>query len=325
MNANLDRKYPIDLVVDSNNPGGFSPDQVNTIAALEGVGAITVGDSGGTVTVTHEGKPQASIRALGVDQSEISRVSRSQEFVPRPGHVLFRQTSVATVQPGHSVEIEGANARANFVAQLSGDAMPEVALFTLSDLKRVHDEPVHGVVLVRLSSEVTGANVQKITKKILSLSDDYVVEGGAPLRAYYGEILDTMLLIALALLAIAVIIAVVGIGNTLALSVVERRRESALLRALGLSARQLGGMLAAEAGLVALVGALLGVGIGIVFSWAGLLTLGLETPNLPLSVHVPWSQLTVILGGALIAGLAASIVPAVSAAKQSPVEGLARG
>ena len=71
------------------------------------------------------------------------------------------------------------------------------------------------------------------------------------------------------LLAIAVVIALVGIANTLGLSVLERGREHALLRALGVTRRQLRRMLATEAALLALVATVLGTVLGAVFAWAG--------------------------------------------------------
>lgn len=74
--------------------------------------------------------------------------------------------------------------------------------------------------------------------------------------------LDALVLLATALLGVAALIAVIGVGNTLGLSVLERSRESALLRALGLQRRQLRTILAVEAVLLALVAAVVGVGAG---------------------------------------------------------------
>ncbi|MEO3748010.1 FtsX-like permease family protein [Plantactinospora sp. B5E13] len=85
--------------------------------------------------------------------------------------------------------------------------------------------------------------------------------------------LDELLGIFAALLGMSVLIAVLGIGNTLALSVFERRHESALLRALGLARRQLTALLLVEASLITAVGALAGLVLGVALGWAAALGL----------------------------------------------------
>ncbi|MBF9132565.1 FtsX-like permease family protein [Plantactinospora sp. S1510] len=128
--------------------------------------------------------------------------------------------------------------------------------------------------------------------------------------------LDELLGIFAALLGMSVLIAVLGIGNTLALSVVERRRESATVRALGLSRRQLMGMLLAEAALVAAVGALsgivLGVGLGVA---AAVGLIGSYGHGLPV---VPVGQLALCAALAATAAVLASLFPA-RRAGQAPI------
>ncbi|WP_108718704.1 FtsX-like permease family protein [Miniimonas sp. S16] len=151
-----------------------------------------------------------------------------------------------------------------------------------------------------------------------------VVAGGAVERAGYGQIVDTMLLVVVGLLAVAVIIALIGVANTLSLSVVERRRENALLRALGLTRRQLRATLAVEGVLLAGVGALVGIVLGVGYGWLGsMLLLG---PTVGLGVGdlaVPWSTVLVIVAVAVVAGVLASVLPARGATRTSPVAALA--
>jgi putative ABC transport system permease protein len=120
--------------------------------------------------------------------------------------------------------------------------------------------------------------------------------------------LDELLAIFAALLGMSVLIALFGISNTLSLSVFERTRESATLRALGLSRRQLGGMLLVEAALIALVGALAGIALGVAVGWAA--ALGLISSyghGLPV---VPVGQLALCTGLAVGAAVLAGILPA---------------
>lgn len=147
------------------------------------------------------------------------------------------------------------------------------------------------------------------------------VTGTAVERTTFGQVIDTMLLVVLALLAVAVVIALVGVANTLSLSVIERRRESATLRALGMTKGQLRGMLAVEGVLIALVGTVTGILGGFLYGWAGsaiiLSTLG------DVRVTVPWAQLAWVILVAAAAGAVASVLPSRSAVKVPPVAALA--
>jgi putative ABC transport system permease protein len=151
---------------------------------------------------------------------------------------------------------------------------------------------------------------------------DVQLTGTAQRRAATDDDLSTVLILATGMLAVAVLIAVVGIGNTLGLSVLERTGESALLRALGLQRRQLRGMIAVEALLLAAVGAVVGIALGIGYGIAGAKAAVGEADRAA-SIAIPWGQLGVVLALALIAGLLASVVPARRAARVQPATALA--
>lgn len=123
------------------------------------------------------------------------------------------------------------------------------------------------------------------------------------------------------LLALAVIIALIGVANTLTLSVVERTRENALLRAIGLSRRQLRGTLAVEAVVMALAGTIVGVVAAAGISGTVLRAVATDGAALPLVV--PWERLAALLAVATLAALAASVFPARRAARRPVVESLA--
>ena len=122
-------------------------------------------------------------------------------------------------------------------------------------------------------------------------------------------------------LAVAVVIALVGVANTLSLSVLERRRESATLRAIGLTKSQLRGTLAIEGVIIAVVGALVGIAGGLAYGWAGAMTILGALGSVRLGV--PWALIAVVAAVAIGAGLLASVIPARSATKVPPVAALA--
>lgn len=142
-------------------------------------------------------------------------------------------------------------------------------------------------------------------------------------RLYYAQAIDSSLLVVLALVAIALVIAVVGISNTLALSVLERTSESATLRALGLTRGQLQRVLTWEGVVIAAVGTIGGIVVGLGLGWLGSKLLldnlfGIADTPLVLS---PW--LIAVAGLAVVAGLLASLLPARAATRNSVVAGLA--
>jgi putative ABC transport system permease protein len=114
------------------------------------------------------------------------------------------------------------------------------------------------------------------------------------------------------LLVFAVVIAVLGIVNTLALSVIERTREIGLLRAIGVSRRQLRLMIRLESVVIAVLGAVLGVLLGLVFGVSLMYALrdqGLE------AISIPVGQLLLFLGLSLVIGVLAAVLPARRAAR----------
>lgn len=131
---------------------------------------------------------------------------------------------------------------------------------------------------------------------------------------------NQMLNLVYALLALAVLIALLGIANTLALSVVERTREIGLIRALGMTRPQLRASVRWESFLIALLGAALGVVVGVFFGWVMVRALrdqGITEFAIPLTQIV----VVVILAGA--AGVIASIRPAAKAAKLPILDAMA--
>jgi len=115
-----------------------------------------------------------------------------------------------------------------------------------------------------------------------------------------------------ALLALAVVIALLGIGNTLALSILERTRELGLLRSVGMTRSQLRSTIRWESVIIALQGTLLGLVIGIFFGWALVRALREEGID---RFTVPYGTLAIVLVLAALAGVVAAVLPARRAAK----------
>ncbi|MEE1786027.1 FtsX-like permease family protein [Streptomyces sp. SP17BM10] len=146
--------------------------------------------------------------------------------------------------------------------------------------------------------------------------------GGNPLIEVKGEkdikkenrrMITDLLSVLYGLLGMAVVIAVLGVVNTMAMSVFERRREIGMLRAIGLDRRGVGRMIRLESLVIALFGGVVGVGLGIVVAWAGLKTLGDTFKGM--STVVPPLQVLGFLVAAALIGLLAALWPARRAAR----------
>ena len=132
--------------------------------------------------------------------------------------------------------------------------------------------------------------------------------------------IDAMLSIVYGLLALAVVISVLGILNTLALSVIERRQEIGMLRAVAMQRKNVRGMIILESVQISIFGALVGAALGLAFGWAFLTVLadeGLDT------IVVPWGLVATTLIGSGFVGILAALWPAAKAAKTPPLAAIA--
>ena len=158
---------------------------------------------------------------------------------------------------------------------------------------------------------------------IQSITDQYPtvkIENRAQFRESQQAQLDSFLVTITVFLGLALFIALIGIAVTLALSVFERTREIGLLRAVGLTRRQLRRAVRWEAAIVSTFGALLGIALGLVFGIAAAIAI----PDTAIkSVAIPWRNLVIYVIVAAIAGLIAAIVPARRAAKMNVLEAIA--
>jgi len=168
-----------------------------------------------------------------------------------------------------------------------------------------------------------GTTPQALRTDLVAVAAPYVVLSvlnNAQYAAQLADQVNQLLVILYAMLGLSIIIAILGIVNTLALSVIERTREIGLMRAVGLGRLQLAGILTIESVLTALFGTIIGLALGVavaaamptVFSDAGLTT-----------VAIPWAQLAWMLLLAVGVGVLAALWPATRAARLPVLEAVA--
>ncbi|GAA3217757.1 ABC transporter permease [Nonomuraea helvata] len=175
-------------------------------------------------------------------------------------------------------------------------------------------------VLINIRDGVPPEQARKVVDAAVAAYPTVRVTSSTEVRGQFDETLDMLLMIVTGLLGLAILISLLGIANTLSLSVHERTRESALLRALGLTRAQLRRMLSIEALVLGLIGALVGVVLGGVFGWAAIRAM---LDGAVFTVPAGQIGLFVVLSG--VAGMLAAVLPARRAARASIVGSLATG
>jgi putative ABC transport system permease protein len=175
-------------------------------------------------------------------------------------------------------------------------------------------------VLVGLAPGADAAAVERRVKRLVSARyPSAEALDQAELKESQEQQVTGLLNLIYALLALAVIVSIFGIVNTLALSIHERTRELGMLRAVGMTRRQVKRVIRYEAVITALIGALLGTALGVLF--AALISRPLADEGFELAY--PVGQLVVILVLAALAGVVAAIGPARRAAKLDVLDALA--
>ncbi|WP_431473220.1 ABC transporter permease [Ornithinimicrobium sp. W1665] len=297
-------------------------DVPDRVAAVDGVATARVTD---TAYLTLGEEDGGGTAAVGIDPARDGDVVRGDEqlaaLVPGTVGMADGMLSIYALEPGDRVEVSGPGGRAEL--EVVPFALGYDLAVNVEDLAALGGDAVApGTVLVRLAD---GADVADVMGAVSDVADEQglQVAGSAAERAVITQVLDVLVLVTTALLGVAVLIAVVGIANTLSLSVLERHREHALLRGLGLTRGQMRSMLLVEGVLLALVSALIGLGLGLGYAALGVQTLLPE--DVPLQLAVPWGRVGLIVGVALLAGVLASVLPARRAVRVSPAEGLATG
>lgn len=184
--------------------------------------------------------------------------------------------------------------------------------------------PIFNVDLQIYVTAAEGADVARLGEQLDELVADLptvVVQDLEEFTEAQTGPINIFLSIVYGLLGLAILIALIGIANTLSLSVLERTRELGLLRAVGMSRRQLKRMVRIEAAIIAVFGTLIGLVIGIIFSIALTIAISSDTPDL-FTYRLPVVQLVVITICAALAGIVAAWLPARRAAKLNVLDAI---
>ncbi|XVX20624.1 FtsX-like permease family protein [Actinomycetota bacterium] len=318
VDAMLNSEMAIDVVATAGTDSAVPDKTERLVADVPSVAGTSVLRSG-EVTVGKE-----KVTAMGVDAAGLKVIRDAKVVDPlTAGEVVLKRSFAEKVgtKAGERVRISSGSTAREFTVAIAG-SMPGEVTMPAEELATITPTTTPIAVLAQLDEGADPAQAVADIESALEAVPGVSLSGTAQTRQQFVSILDTILAVAAALLAVAVVIAVVGVANTLSLSVLERGQEHALLRALGLTRGQLRTSVAIEATLIALVGALLGIGLGIAYGWAGAQTL--VGGEFAITLGLPWARLAMIVAAALVAGLLASLLPSRRAARVAPAAALAQ-
>ena len=320
LDETVDRSFGGDLVVNNGvfGGGGISPDLAPALADLPevdvavgvGQGAIqidgdtkqvSVADPAGLSQVLDLGVNEGSLADLGAGTMAVADATAESngwqvgDAVP----VTFSDGSTQDLTVGATYEIDDI---------AGGYLLPRTvwAPHAVQDIDQmVVVDATAGTSLADAKAAVTG------------VADDFGgpnVEDREEFSATMTTGVDMMLGIIYALLALAIVIALMGIANTLSLAIHERTRELGLLRAVGQTRRQVRTMVRWESVVIATFGAVLGIGLGVFLGWALVQAVGTASGGLGVFA-LPAGRLAIVLVVGAVAGVLAGLRPARRAAR----------
>ena len=228
-----------------------------------------------------------------------------------PAVVSVDEAKATGAEPGDTVVVESPNGHsvdATIVGLFDDQAiLSEDYLFDTAVLEAVGIAPDADWLAFSFTD---GASQSSKDAVVAGLVDEYpyaAVETADEFRDRMTGMVDKVMAMVNAMVALAVVIALIGIGNTLALSVFERTRELGLVRAVGMTRRQVRRMVRFEAALVALFGATLGVGLGLLFGYGVANALPATFVS---TFSIPVAPIVVMMIVAAGAGVVAALLPA---------------
>ena len=305
------------VATSSTSAPGFSPSVVDAVAAVDGVAEVSANGWG---QARFDGEPSSYSAVDPSNADDVMNLDVSQgSFADLGDDGVVVSKSAATA---HGWEL-GDAVPAQFAQ--SGDHTLRVVgvydakgwigddyVISVAEQNALAGPQLVSTALVTLDEGADAGAVQDAIDAALADHPDAQVLDQEGYQAVATGFIDSLLTFVTVMLALAVVIALLGIVNTLALSVFERTRELGLLRAVGMTRNQVRAMVRWESAVISLIGAVsgaaLGIGIGLALSQV------LKDEGIK-SVSVPVAQIAIYLAVAAVAGVLAAVGPARSAAR----------
>lgn len=322
IDAGVDEQFTSDFLVMNNLGAGFSTEISNDIAEVDGV--LTVAPQQ-TVFLTVDGA-DAWASALDADlNADVWSLSYLDGSGPMDDNTIAVNESFAEsndLAVGDTVELGfPAGPVSSEVTGIFADSYTVgVAMIPFSTVEAAGLQRMDSAIGVNITADADPAAVADDLREAIAGFPMVAVQDKLEFAEGQRAQVNQFLFLIYALLGLAIVIAVLGIINTLALSVIERTREVGLLRAMGMTRKQLRRMVRLESIAIATLGALLGIGAGLLFGVV-LQRAFIEQGITHLSI--PVVQLVVFVVVSAVVGVLAAVLPARRAAKLDVLDAIA--
>lgn len=331
--SELGARYPFDISLiaawdDARTPVVPTDEQIDKLKALPNVAAVDSFRIGSTIAMPTDTSLHVTFRV--VEYSPAMRTASGDTFPELKAGEMWvnqAQNEYLKLTDGQQLQLRASsNTASTSTTTVTVRVVPRVPNGVMAPDKfaELYGQGVaNGFVTVKLVDRNKAVDtVVAIQEQVLGNSEIHMT-GAAVERSMFEKALDTLMLVVTGLLAAAAVIALIGVANTLGLSVIERRRENAMLRALGLQSSGVRKLLLVEAlvlsGVGAFVGILAGIGFGFLGGNAVLRAADMENTRF----WVDPLQTLIVIAIAAVAAVLASILPGRAAAKATPIEALA--
>lgn len=324
-------KYDVAIMIQASNnapptgESGFNPSALDKVKALPGVTGAAAWHI--TLDAALGGQAQPGIAATDVvlAQQMWKMKALSGDLRQLSGHEFVVDNNMAKDRGwkvGDQVKVRVGQSERDYRLVGIYEATPAVQGPILS--MAAVDDYAGKLAYQGFVTVSDGTDIAKTVESIDKIMADYpgvTVGDMSTFLKQFNQIFDFLLNAITVLLGVALLIALLGILNTLLLSIVERTRELGLVRAVGLSRGGVVRMVGVESVLISVFGCLLGlavgVGIGVAFCQA------LIENKFMTAIVLPWSNLAVYVIGALVFGVLAALIPAWRAAKLNVLDAIA--
>lgn len=316
----FDQHYPVDITLASD--GALPAGVVGQVAGINGIAAVAPVRIT-TVKISTAARQTAELQMIAGDKIN-SVINPGAGRLPTDSVLIDPLIAQSlNLKAGDVITVRHGSWQRSEPVQPSRIAADGALVVPVALMTEAAPRAKISGVWAKADPSADVVSINSALTKITKAHRELALSGSLTNKASYAQLLDTLLTVATVLLGVAVVIALIGVGNTLGLSVIERSRESALLRALGLQRGQLRLMLGIEAVLLAVGGAIVGIAAGAFFGWIGTASIAeqLDFPTVVFAMSAPQTILVGVV--AIVAGVLASILPGRRAARSAPIEALA--
>ncbi|MEU2423889.1 FtsX-like permease family protein [Streptomyces sp. NPDC007851] len=330
----LDKTVGTDFIIQSDSGQRITPQAVKAVKDVPGLARVTEYRDTTADYTTPDGKTLKDTDITAADPTYATDLRTKtvagdlkNAYLPDSMSVHEKFAKAHGIHLGSKITVkfrDGGTAHLTVRAITSSDVVIDqgakyISIATLAKYVPADRMPLDQLVFATAKDGQQDAAYTSL-KSALHDYPQYTVRDQTDYKQALKDQIGQLLNLIYGLLALAIIVAVLGVVNTLALSVVERTREIGLMRAIGLSRRQLRRMIRMESVVIALFGALLGLGLGM--GWGATAQKLLALQGLKV-LEIPWPTIIGVFVGSAFVGLFAALVPAFRAGRMNVLNAIA--